>query len=864
MPKKDRIRMPVGTADRPFLERFRIHNILEKAVERPVLIISAGEGYGKTYAVSSFLRRRPETAIWIRFSDRDNHPWRFWENYTRVMGRCKEAAGKELRDVGFPETTWQFEKWYEIDRREFSYPGKYVIVCDNFHAVKSKEVVDFIDRAIGRPIPNHTLILICRTDPAMNILPLMAKGRLARIDADDLLFTKKETAEYLQMYNLGLSDEEITAVHHDTEGWPFALDMVVNGIQKAGGRYNRFSSRQGAFRAFKENLFASVPGELQRYLVKLSFFEQWPMELLERTAVSLPKQYRKLPALLAELEKLGALIRYDYYLQGYQIHQAFLDFLREKQDGLPRQEVKEISIIAAHWCIENNLKMDAVINFERAGDYAGITGIIDTFPRIIPGAIATPLLGLIERLMQHEDRDDADQHYIYLSSVIRGRLLMCLARFDEATSVFYQNIRQFEALPPAPFNGRVLAESWSFLGIIALIQRRYNANESYAHCLEQADRYYQQYPWPLSRSMTFCNVGSYANQISYPAGPGEIERRIRTFCECAPNSLNGNFSVMGDLARTEFAYFQGDLNVAEQYARRTIIKAKEENQCEIELRSFFLLLRIGLHRGSPEELLELWKQKDSILKDESYLNRTIVSDIIDGWMYTQMGEQEKIASWLRRRLEPSDIYSILHNLESLVKAKYLFAEGQYAETVSFLNLKENRERLGSFLMGMIEMNCLEAAAHYHLGDKTAAIALLEKTYEAAAPNSLNMPFIEMGNDMRFLVSAALNTDSAIPRSWLEEIRNLASAYGKNLFTISEQLKGREAAGTTVYLTRLERTVLNGLSRGQTRNEIASVLGQPLSAVKSLITRICVKLGAVNRADAIRIASNMGILGTNER
>ena len=849
------------------LERPRVYGLLAKALEGGTLIISAGEGAGKTVAINSFLRRRKETTIWIQISERDNHPWRFWENYTRALGQCKAQAGKELREIGFPETSQQLGKWYEITRREFSYPGKYVIVGDDFHRIKSRNVLDFLDRVFTYRIPNHTLVLICRNDPALNIVPLISKGHLARIGAEELLFTKDEIAEYFRLWNIELSMEEIAAIHHDTEGLPLALNIVAAEIQRNRKSYSRPALQKSAFKIFEDEMFESVPKELQCYLVKLALLEQWPLDLLEESVVILPEQYRHLPSLLLELEKLSSLVRYDYYLQGYRIHQLFLEYLREKQKELPKEEIKEFSAIAAAWCLKNNLMMDTAINFERAGNYAGLAGIIDTFPRIIPFSAASPLLDIIGRLMARDDRDDADEHFIYLRHVARGRLLMCLGRFDQAVAVFEENTRRFEPLPPVPVNLKILAESWNFLGIIGLLRWRYDNNDSNIACFEQADYYYKQNPYPLKTNMTICNVSSYVNQIAFPAEAGEFEHRLNIFAAClsrAANALNGYFAGMDDLARTELAYFQGELNTAEECARRTIIRAREKNQYEIELRALFYLLRINLHRGNIEELMELWEQKDSILNNEDYPNRSTMGDIINGWLFIQLGDQKKSAPWLRNKLEASDMYSMFLNFESLVKAKYLFAEKQFAETVSFLNQKENKEGLGSFLLGMIEMNCLEAAAYCHLRDEAAAIASLEKAYQEAAPNLLTIPFIELGNDMRSLAAIALNAGNRIPRLWLEEMRKLASAYSKNIFALSEQFKrvqphNSQPPSQAVYLTRQERAVLNGLSRGQTREEIAAVAGQPLSAVKSLISRICGKLGAINRADAIRIASNLGIL-----
>jgi LuxR family maltose regulon positive regulatory protein len=55
-------------------------------------------------------------------------------------------------------------------------------------------------------------------------------------------------------------------------------------------------------------------------------------------------------------------------------------------------------------------------------------------------------------------------------------------------------------------------------------------------------------------------------------------------------------------------------------------------------------------------------------------------------------------------------------------------------------------------------------------------------------------------------------------------------------------------------------VLTGLSQGLTREEIAGLSAISVNTVKSTIRSIYNKLGAVNRADAIRIATALGLVG----
>jgi LuxR family maltose regulon positive regulatory protein len=128
-----------------------------------------------------------------------------------------------------------------------------------------------------------------------------------------------------------------------------------------------------------------------------------------------------------------------------------------------------------------------------------------------------------------------------------------------------------------------------------------------------------------------------------------------------------------------------------------------------------------------------------------------------------------------------------------------------------------------------------------------------------------MPFAELGKDMRALVSAALkDRATAIPRDRLEKIRNNAYAYAKKLFAVTEQysppLSRRLASSNiAVSLSPRELDVLTGLSQGLTREEIAEASSLSLNTVKSVIRSVYNKLGALNRADAVRIATASGLL-----
>jgi LuxR family maltose regulon positive regulatory protein len=154
---------------------------------------------------------------------------------------------------------------------------------------------------------------------------------------------------------------------------------------------------------------------------------------------------------------------------------------------------------------------------------------------------------------------------------------------------------------------------------------------------------------------------------------------------------------------------------------------------------------------------------------------------------------------------------------------------------------------------------------------------LKQAYTLAEPNGFTMPFTELGKDMRALAEAALKDKvPGLPQVWLEEVRRNAAAYAKKLHTAAKLFGGSTAelfsgtaaekgsakktsAAVSAPLSRREKEVLSYLSQGLTRKEIAAALNLSINTIKSNVRSIYNKLGAVNRADAVRIATDAAIL-----
>ena len=865
--KKDSLFGSYLTADDRFIpERSRINNLLGKAVRNPVVLVTAGEGHGKTQAVYSFLRRNYKTAIWINLSELDNEPWHFWETVSKAVSCHNVRTGKAAEEIGFPKSSGQTNRIFSILQETVSDGKKHIIVADNCHLINAETILRFFLRLLTYPFPLRTFILISRTEPELITMPLLSKGLLSRITADDLRFSRKEIGDYFKSRNITLSARERNEIFTDTEGWALAISLIAGEMQRENKKYSRRLVEKGRFREMEDELFASVPVSLQRFLVIISLFEQWPLEALEKIAASLPEKLPPIEELTGNMKYLSSLVHYDAFLHGLRIHRVFLDYLREKQKGLSVYEIKTAHNIRAQWCLENNLRIDAVINFGMAGNYSGLIDAIYSFPRLLSRSTAASILEILDHVFADNNREENDKNYLFLRHVTRAGMLVNLGRYAESRADVYESIREFEARPPDTTGCWILSACYNTLASLSVITYRTTRDISQTlGFFQRGDYYYQRNPYPFSGPATRAIIGSYANAVGHPPKEGGYESFINVTAECIPYAsrcLSGYLSGSDSLCRAELALFRGDLTNAERYAREAVFKARENGQYEIESKSLFYLLRVHLCNGDAAASREIWEQMEAQLEIPDYNNRHVIYDIMAGWFYAHTADIEQIAPWLRNVYEESDLNLNFHNFETMVKAKSLFAEKRYREALEFLGRDDVSKGLGSFHLGILEIRALEAVIRNRMGDEDGAITALESAYEMSAFYSIELPFFELGEDMRNLAGTALNSqECAIPRPWLETIRNLASVYMKKLTNAIEQHGCGNGEKNVPFLTSQELSILAGISMGLTREEIAENASISISVVKNGIKTIYDKLGAFNRADAIRIATNSGLLKT---
>ncbi|MDR1508204.1 MAG: LuxR C-terminal-related transcriptional regulator [Synergistaceae bacterium] len=839
----------ISTEGGIFLERPKLNELFEDAIKKPLVIVSANAGYGKTLAVYSFLQNYDVITMWFQLSERDNVGSRFWERMTNTVALKNKRLAERLLEIGFPETEDLFEKFISLFKDELLSAGKRVIVFDDFHLIREKSVSLFIERAIKSPISNITTIIISRTDPDINIVRLQSQRMVTIISEDDLRMTESETAQYFQLLGIHLSPRSIADICGDTGGWVFAMNLISLALKKAPDQEQsaRIAMKLNIFKMLEDEVFTVSSDRLQRFLIKLSLIEHLSAELVSILAEGDEN-------LVDELKEINSFVRFDTQLQTYFIHHLLLEYLRQKQNILTEDEEKDVCLKAARWCDENDYKMDAISYYGKADEYKKIIDIVYRFHIQFSYDQAEFILAIYNKAPAHL-LECFPQYYRQYTT-----LLLNLNRQEEALANVKGIIERYSLLPGSDFNNYVLCDAYLSLGTGEYLTAPRTGRYDFYEPLEKAYHYYKLNPYRepgVANSVTLSALISKVGTTRSGAMEEFIDSLAR-FIQPVVNILNGFMSGLDDLARGELYFYKSDLNNSVKFLRKSIQKAEERNQYEVINRALFYLLRIAAAKGDFAEIQAVFKNLEALLEMKEYQSRFTTFDIISSWYYSVLNQPNQIAQWiLNGDFEKGYSGKFKADFGDFVKAKFYYSDKRYDKLIPFI---ESNPAFCDVLFGKLEMKLLMAASLYHLKNRDASMTALREAYELASTNALTMPFIELGNDMRTLTRAAMkDKNCGIPVQWLKLMNRKSATYAKRRLQIILKYKKANNIMDDVRISPREMEVLRDLCDGLSRADIASNRELSVSTVKMALNSIYAKLGANNLAEVIKIAINRNLV-----
>ncbi|HEV7665362.1 MAG TPA: hypothetical protein VGQ62_17655, partial [Chloroflexota bacterium] len=266
------------------LRRERLLEVLHKHRTRPLILLVAAAGFGKSTLAATYARDSGAAVAWLTLQPADRDTRRL---FTRLADALEAGFGEP---GSVPELRRGLEEGAEgvglarlllADLAQA--PAGFIIILDDFHAVgEAEDVTNSID-ALIRELPEAGQVVItAREAPALSMTRFVVAGAVFPLGAEDLRFSPDETRALREMQGGDASRDE------QAEGWVAGIllggaprQLNVGGGSLLGGYVER------------EVLDRLTPVE-QSWLEMLSVFDTITVRAAERVLGPGPWQSRLL------------------------------------------------------------------------------------------------------------------------------------------------------------------------------------------------------------------------------------------------------------------------------------------------------------------------------------------------------------------------------------------------------------------------------------------------------------------------------------------------------------------------------------------------------------------------------------------
>ncbi len=359
-------------------QRVSRRELLELCVGGPprkLTLIRAPAGWGKSTLLADWHAFESETRpfAWVALDEGDNDPVRFWTYLIHALRTLDPSAGVvSLPMLRAPRVSVVDDVLPALCNELAALPHRVVLVLEDYHVVENPEIDEGLSFLLGHLPQTLEVVLTSRSEPALPLARLRARGELAEIDAQHLRFSAEEAGEFLNdLHGLDLDREDVIRLRELTEGWAAGLYLATLTIRGRESAHEFIEAFAGDNRHVVDYLSAEVlaglPDDTRGFLLHTS--------VLQRLCAPLCDAVTDRPGSVLTLHELERsnffLIPLDSKREWYCYHHLFGDLLRRELALAEPKHARTLHRRASAWHREHGSASEAIhhaIEAEDVGD----------------------------------------------------------------------------------------------------------------------------------------------------------------------------------------------------------------------------------------------------------------------------------------------------------------------------------------------------------------------------------------------------------------------------------------------------------------------------------------------------------------
>jgi LuxR family maltose regulon positive regulatory protein len=867
-----------------FVPRRHLQSRLNLIARRPLALVSAPAGYGKTTAISAWLEQSELYGAWLSLDESDNDFTLLLTYFLAAVRRKAPAFGAELEEMlerGAPPPVPTFiDHFYaELDALDRGV----VLVLEGFHLIHSPEALKLIDEFMRHPHPGLHLVLISRHDPQLPLSTWRAHNQMVDIRSADLRFTLEETAAFLNATLDRVVDDKLAAnLHASAEGWVAGLRLAALSLTYAKGDGEGYLLEPGATNQYiveflAEHVLADLPLQKQTFLIQTSILNRLSGPLCEAVLAS-PDAGFDGRTMLRELNRDNLFIApLDGDQEWFRYHHllgAFLEsrLLREYS----REEVSRLHMRASRWFAEAGLTEEAIRHAMLAGErdeaielvattrhlllnqerFGRLLSICNLFPDEVVHASPELLLAkawsihttrfdigelrsLVEEIGVLLDDLDLDPSRALLLRAEHGILrgIPLYYGLDPSASLALCQ-RGLQVLPKEYYTARAIARTY-FAGSLQMMGDLGGAYEA-IRLGHQEDLAAPGKP----RARNAGGGGFIYWMAADLTGLMQVGQYLLAF---APSIDTHITRAWGHYFLACAHYHQNNLAEARFHAEHAFA-TRLSKQGFFAVYTGFVLALIHQVSGNLEKAREVMAQTTTYAIALQSVPLIFAAQAFQIELDIQQGHAKQAAQWAERTIQTLQFSALpLFYAPQLTAPKALLAASHPANRELLADcLLELRTRMEAThnVRFLIEALALEAMLYDSQGNEGAALETLERSISLAEPSRFIRLYVDLGPQMKGLLDRLRARCSKT-----DYIRSILAAFP------GEKPKANEKM--VEQLTERELQILDLLARRFSNKEIAQELYIATGTVKRHTANIYQKFNVQSRREAVEAARQLG-------